>query len=418
MTSTRVELEKGVAIESMERIAGPCANHNCLSTDICEPTSQSSVQCVTVYCPSIPNVLHAKADFITTYETTKVGSELSYTCDINFHPVGNRTCIPNGTWSDFRCEPDVCPAFCDPSQNKCYSIFYDENKTWTDALATCAVNGSLVDIKTRSDYSFLNKTVRRGEIFWIGLNNINDVDAWTWTDGRTVSYSNWGTSSPDPSKHCVTWDSTSGKYQSRDCNEGHLYICRIYPDCPAPPSVANGAPAYTGQPNTTVGTVLSYTCNTFYEPEGEMRCLAGGIWSNFTCSGGCPTDDGYKLLESPALCFKIVLDKKTYAAARGACIQSGSRLIVLDTPEKNTKIISYFTSHNFVGYYLIGLTDLQTEGVFVWENGDVAEFTKWEPDEPNDGNGDEDCVALKLASQSWVDTLCRGSKKYICEKKP
>ncbi|XP_041377358.1 aggrecan core protein-like [Gigantopelta aegis] len=276
------------------RIAGPCANHNCLSTDICEPTSQSSVQCVTVYCPSIPNVLHAKADFITTYETTKVGSQLSYTCDVNFHPVGNRTCLPNGTWSDFRCEPD----------------------------------------------------------------------------------------------------------------------------CPAPPPVANAVPAYTGQPNSTVGTVLSYTCNTFYEPAGEMRCLAGGIWSNFTCSGGCPTDDGYTFLESPALCFKIVLDKNPYAVARDACIQSGSRLIVLDTPEKNAKIINYFTSHNFVGYFLIGLTDKQKEGVFVWENGVVAEFTKWEPGEPNNRNGYENCVVLKSASLSWFDTLCATPRNYICEKQP
>ncbi|XP_041361199.1 C-type mannose receptor 2-like [Gigantopelta aegis] len=394
------------------RIAGPCADHSCSINDVCEPTSRNSKKCVTTYCSSPPLVTNATAKFTTSHETTKVGSRLSYTCDVNFHPVGNRTCLPDGTWSNFTCEPDpVCPALCDTTRNKCYTVYYEETKSWTDALATCSNNGSLVDIKTEQDFIFINKTVR-GRKFWTGLSDLDNDGVWTWTDGTNITYDNWSVDSPVTGKRCVTLDAT-GRYETINCDEKLTYICRVYPDCPAPPPVANAVPAYTVQPNITVGVVLPYTCNISYKPDGEMRCLAGGYWSNFTCSGECPVEDGYVLLDNPKLCFKAFADFKFMEDARKICQASGAMLIVLDTNEKNTAVSDYIVKTLGSSSYLIGLTDKQTEGMYIWENGNLVTFSKWAPEEPRN-KAYVDCVVL--TSKYWYNVNCFDRIRFVCEK--
>ena len=58
-------------------------------------------------CPDPSSVLNVTSTYTITYETTKVGSYLPYVCPSNFHPVGNSTCLPDGTWGDFACSPGM-----------------------------------------------------------------------------------------------------------------------------------------------------------------------------------------------------------------------------------------------------------------------------------------------------------------------
>ncbi len=51
---------------------------------------------------------------------------------------------------------------------------------------------------------------------------------------------------------------------------------------------------------------------------------------------------------------------------------------------------------------LIGLNDIEEEGVWKWHNGESVEYTNWAEDEPDDSdNGDEDYVILTM--QGWKD---------------
>ncbi|MCG9126775.1 sigma-70 family RNA polymerase sigma factor [Candidatus Poribacteria bacterium] len=51
---------------------------------------------------------------------------------------------------------------------------------------------------------------------------------------------------------------------------------------------------------------------------------------------------------------------------------------------------------------LIGLTDIEEEGQWQWQNGDTSEYTNWAKHEPDDvDNGDEDYVIL--TGQEWED---------------
>jgi len=50
---------------------------------------------------------------------------------------------------------------------------------------------------------------------------------------------------------------------------------------------------------------------------------------------------------------------------------------------------------------------------------DWISFRFWESNEPNNANGNEDCIELnpaKLVLNNWNDIPCSAMRKWICEK--
>ncbi|XP_041376739.1 C-type lectin BML-2-like [Gigantopelta aegis] len=129
----------------------------------------------------------------------------------------------------------------------------------------------------------------------------------------------------------------------------------------------------------------------------------------------CPVQDGYVLLRDLNLCFKVFNVTKTMSDARDLCNQSGSRLIVLDTAEKNDAVSAYIVANIGQYNYYIGLTDEDHEDVFVWEDGSVVSDKKWMSGEPNN-SGNANCVILKVKNTLWNDIPCSRKRRYICEK--
>ena len=69
----------------------------------------------------------------------------------------------------------------------------------------------------------------------------------------------------------------------------------------------------------------------------------------------------------------------------------------------------------------IGLSDIETEGLFVFLDGVVSteSNTGWGPSEPNDGGRNEDCVNLNwdsLPHNSANDYICDIPAFALCEK--
>ena len=68
--------------------------------------------------------------------------------------------------------------------------------------------------------------------------------------------------------------------------------------------------------------------------------------------------------------------------------------------------------------FWIGLTDRETEGVFVWESDkSVAMFTDWTSGNPDNYNGNEDCIHIHSGSieRQWNDINCDVKLYPLCQ---
>ena len=67
-----------------------------------------------------------------------------------------------------------------------------------------------------------------------------------------------------------------------------------------------------------------------------------------------------------------------------------------------------------------GLSDLETEGEWVWTSGNKANYTNWYGGEPN-GNTAENCGRFEtngktIVTGTWNDAICFHERPFICQR--
>uniref|UniRef100_A0A2D4NJB2 C-type lectin domain-containing protein n=1 Tax=Micrurus spixii TaxID=129469 RepID=A0A2D4NJB2_9SAUR len=100
-----------------------------------------------------------------------------------------------------------------------------------------------------------------------------------------------------------------------------------------------------------------------------------------------------------------------FANGKALCSNAGGALAVAMNVAENTALAA-MAKRNGKQIYL-GISDLQTEGKFVYLNGQALSYTNWKRSEPNNLNN-EDCVVL-LADTLWNDIGCDHQTLIICE---
>merc|ERR1719234_812575 len=137
-------------------------------------------------------------------------------------------------------------------------------------------------------------------------------------------------------------------------------------------------------------------------------------------------------------CYLFQEWNSTWYNARRECKQSGGYLVEVDSQEEQDAIMNEITSRGWDGHthygFWIGLTDIFHDGTWVWDNlGKPLDFSKWASGEPNNYNGAQHCVAMKVWGAEdddtndgkWDDISCETMKTgnfsldstvgYICE---
>lgn len=57
------------------------------------------------------------------------------------------------------------------------------------------------------------------------------------------------------------------------------------------------------------------------------------------------------------------------------------------------------------------------ESEFIWsKNGNRITFTPWSPGDPNDKEGNENCIEMFGATGVWNDRKCDYNTFFMCEK--
>lgn len=97
----------------------------------------------------------------------------------------------------------------------------------------------------------------------------------------------------------------------------------------------------------------------------------------------------------------------TWHAAEQNCEADGGHLAVIDNDAENSWLESQASGW-------IGLSDHRIEGDFVHVTGPRPGYTNWSSDEPNNGQGGEDCAAFYFGVQ-WNDYACDTVRPYMCE---
>merc|ERR1711997_369238 len=124
-------------------------------------------------------------------------------------------------------------------------------------------------------------------------------------------------------------------------------------------------------------------------------------------------------------CYLFDTTPRNWPDANQFCKGRFSKLIEVETNEENDALVEEFIRKDWNSLKLepwLGLTDLKDEGTFLWSSsGQEANYTNWQPGQPNNYVGNEPCVHYGGTNQ-WSDRPC-DNKAYaaygyvaVCEK--
>ncbi|KAI8491574.1 hypothetical protein Bbelb_307740 [Branchiostoma belcheri] len=122
-------------------------------------------------------------------------------------------------------------------------------------------------------------------------------------------------------------------------------------------------------------------------------------------------------------CYKAFNRESDYNNARATCSSDGGTLAMPRDAVTNTFLINLKNAVDNSAFFRFGLTDIQQEGRWVWEDGaTLGHYSPWGPGEPNN-DGNEDCAEYWPENEgdsirnTWNDGPCSYSsyRKFICQ---
>ena len=138
--------------------------------------------------------------------------------------------------------------------------------------------------------------------------------------------------------------------------------------------------------------------------DGDIRCVRCT-----TCAGVVDQDTGH--------CYTMVAAASNRAGGQAACVAAGGHLAALDTAGEWPLLAPLWTDP-FAPAWL-GLTRaIDGQNQWTWETGRLlaAPQARWNPNEPNDSGGIEDCVEAGGAGGGWNDIACSQTRRALCER--
>ena len=159
----------------------------------------------------------------------------------------------------------------------------------------------------------------------------------------------------------------------------------------------------TGEDPTTSGDPVVETCNGV-DDDGDG---AVDEWSeqNSEC-GGCQ----YVLWNDGAEVFAFCDTELSFDAADDYCETIDARLASIHSDPENTFV--YDNTGNT--RYWIGYTDEASEGTWQWVDGTQTDHQAWNPGQPNNAGGNENCAVMLESVAAWHDTECFNNYRFVC----
>uniref|UniRef100_A0A452HA76 Secretory phospholipase A2 receptor n=1 Tax=Gopherus agassizii TaxID=38772 RepID=A0A452HA76_9SAUR len=316
-------------------------------------------------------VFNSKAQY--DWQSYKCDSGLPYVCK----KYGNST--EYETFDIWKYHPTRCNTGWYPYNRNCYKL-HKEEKSWNEALLSCKTdNSNLISITSLADVELLINLLEDENVTetWIGLNSNKTPVIFQWSDGSSVTYTNWHKQEPNifqrTSQLCVSAQGSAGHWQVKNCEDRYFYICKI-----------------AGQLENDTSKKES-DC-----PEGWER--HGGF------------------------CYKIDNTPRSFEHASSGYYCPPSLVTVTNRFEQafiNSMIRSMVETDNT--YFWIALQDLNNTGEYFWltaegKNQRVS-YTNWNKHQPSHSGG---CVVVRRGQPLgyWEVKNCKSFKAMsLCKQK-
>ena len=95
----------------------------------------------------------------------------------------------------------------------------------------CKQHGAnLASIHSAQENEFVRSLTGGKSAVFVGLTDTDIEGTFVWSDGSTVSYTNWGDSEPDDDfgiGDCVILVAANGKWNDTPCNMWYEYVCKF-----------------------------------------------------------------------------------------------------------------------------------------------------------------------------------------------
>ena len=113
----------------------------------------------------------------------------------------------------------------------------------------------------------------------------------------------------------------------------------------------------------------------------------------------------------------LAISATSWSGAEAFAVQLGGHLVSINSQAEQDFVWSTFGQLGGVDRRVwIGFTDNGTEGAFGWSDGTPAKYTNWNPGEPNNSGGVEDCAGVNFGDWGyWNDYDCASALPFVCE---
>jgi len=310
----------------------------------------------------------------------------------------------------------------------------DKVDDWQEANTTAqAVGGYLVIINDAEENEYIKNLLNENSAF-IGLQDYDSEGNFTWSDGSSISYSNWFDGQPNNygNRQDYVEIMKNGEWNDQSNNKSLKYIIEV--NCvELTKSIDNieeigestiYTVTYSAVDRCGTDDVCSFKVTTDNAPKFEcpddITVNVPYGWSRVhwddpvynTCCTICPARSikGYiymgNLGDSYYYCSA---GRASWRASERRAKEIGGQLVVIETQEEN----DYISSRIIRREAYIGLTDQDSEGNFKWVDGTNPTFKNWSSSQPDT---DGDYVHLNSTGR-WYDDNGSEQREFVVEIK-
>ncbi|KAG5264620.1 hypothetical protein AALO_G00256190 [Alosa alosa] len=221
-------------------------------------------------------------------------------------------------------------------------------------------------------------------VAWIGGSDAQQDGIWFWSDGSRFAFTLWGTGETN------NWMTPESCLQM---NAKATHHCRQLKTQNS--KTPDTFPKEVGTMTSVASILLLSVCAM--SSASELIVQSETRTEDSSALRSCPKD--WELFDQR--CFRFISTARTWAEAERFCLLLGGHLASVHSVAEYHFIQGLIVTqtHDSTASW-IGGSDAQQNGIWFWSDGSRFTFTLWNPGEPNNGNGGEQCLHM-----NWGGTL-------------